>query len=65
MRDALGRTAALMAQDLDALDEIAAAVLERVTFADGTLDATALAEQPAAIRRGCCGRWAAAAAPAR
>ena len=33
VRDALGRTADLMAHDLQALDEMAAAVLERVKFA--------------------------------
>ena len=55
VRAALGRTAELMAQDLQALDEMAAAVLEQVTFADGSLDAAALAAQPGGDRAGCCG----------
>ncbi len=50
VRDALGRTADLMAQDLQALDDMAAAVFERVTLADGAIDAAALAGQPSAIR---------------
>ena len=58
VRDALGRTAALMAQDLQALDDVAAATLERVRFADGTIDALALGEQPMAIRARVLRTWA-------
>ena len=58
VRDALGRTAALMAQDLQALDDVAAATLERVSFADGTIDAIALGEQPMAIRARVLRTWA-------
>lgn len=49
VRAALARTAILLAQDLDALDEIAGAVLEQVVRADGTLDAATLSSQPAAV----------------
>ena len=58
VRDALGRTAALMAQDLAALDELAAAVLDRVTLADGSIDVAALARSPAAIRARVLRSWA-------
>ena len=57
VRDALGRTANLMAQDLQALDEMAAEVLERVKFADGSIDVPALAGHPAAIRTRVLRSW--------
>lgn len=60
VRAALGRTASLMAQDLDALDEIAAVVLDRVVRADGSLDAKALSTQPAAVIGRVLRGWAAA-----
>jgi tRNA(Ile)-lysidine synthase len=49
VRPALARTACLMAQDLDALDQIAAAVSAVVLRADGAIDIPALAGQPAAV----------------
>jgi tRNA(Ile)-lysidine synthase len=49
VRPALARTAELMAQDLDALDEIAATVLAQARTPDGSLDIAALRRQPAAI----------------
>ena len=49
VRPALARTAELMAQDLDALDQIAATVLARARTPDGSLDIAALRRQPAAI----------------
>jgi tRNA(Ile)-lysidine synthase len=54
---ALARTAMLMADDLAALDEIAAAALERVLDADNTLDGSALAVLPRAIRRRVLRSW--------
>ena len=60
VRGALARTAGLMAQDLDALDELARAVLAGVTAPDGSLDAPALAAQPAAIIGRVLRDWAAA-----
>ncbi len=57
VRDALGRTAHLIAQDLQALDDLAAVLLERVKFADGSIDVTALAEHPAAIRARVLRTW--------
>jgi tRNA(Ile)-lysidine synthase len=59
VRPALARTAALMAQDLDALDEIAAAVLAGVVAADGTIAVQALAAQPVAVIGRVLRRWAA------
>ena len=61
VRDALVRTAELMALDLAGLDEIAATVLRRVLLADGSLDARALAEHPAAIVGRVLRGWAATA----
>lgn len=58
VRDALARTAQLMAQDLQALDEMSTAVLDRVTFDDGSLDPTALTEHPVAIRSRVLRTWA-------
>lgn len=49
VRSALARTAELMAQDLDALDDIATTVLEAVAGPNGDLDVAALARQPMAI----------------
>ncbi len=49
VRPALARTAELMAQDLDALDEIAETVLTQARAPDGSLDITALRRQPVAI----------------
>ncbi len=59
VRAALVRTAELMAQDLHALDEIAATVLPRMLLADGALDARALAEHPAAVIARVLRAWAA------
>lgn len=58
VRAALGRTAELMAQDLSALEELAAAVLEQVRVADGSIDAMALGAHPAAIRARVLRTWA-------
>jgi tRNA(Ile)-lysidine synthase len=60
VRAALGRTAILLTQDLDALDEIAEGVLEQVVRADGTLDAATLSTQPAAVVGRVLRSWAAA-----
>lgn len=49
VREALVRTAVLMAQDLEALDAMASQVASRVIRADGCLDLTGLATQSAAI----------------
>ena len=54
---ALARTAALMADDLAALDQIADAALERVLGADDTLDGPALSALPRAIRRRILRSW--------
>ncbi len=59
VRAALVRTAELMAQDLQALDEIAASVLPQVVQADGSLDVKALAEHPAAVVGRVLRTWAA------
>lgn len=48
---ALSRTAELMADDLTALDEIAAAATGSAIAPDGALDATALAGVPSAVAR--------------
>jgi tRNA(Ile)-lysidine synthase len=60
VRAALGRTAHLMAQDLDALDRIAAAVRIQVTDADGSIDGAALAGHPVAVIARVLRGWAAA-----
>lgn len=60
VRAALGRTAELMAQDLQALQDIADDALARVRCPDGSLDIAALAGQPAAIRGRVLRSWAAA-----
>jgi tRNA(Ile)-lysidine synthase len=49
-----------LAQDLDALDAIAAAVSMQACHADGSLDIAALAEQPAAVRTRVLREWATA-----
>lgn len=46
----LARSAEQLRADADLLDALAAALAERVTADDGTLDAVALAAQPAALR---------------
>ena len=61
VRPALARTAELMAQDLDALDEIAAAVAAEVVLPDGSVSVEGLARHPAAIRGRVLRSWAAAA----
>lgn len=58
VRAALGRTASLMAQDLDALDQLAGELLRRATCSDGSLDVATLAEQPVALRARVLRRWA-------
>lgn len=58
VRDALGRTGRLMAQDLEALDAIAGAELVRARNPDGSLEIGALAQQPAAIRARVLRAWA-------
>lgn len=59
-REALARTAILLAQDLDALDEIAASVAVEVCHPDGILDRTALARHPEALVGRVLRSWAAA-----
>ncbi len=59
-RDALGRTATLLARDLDALDEIAEGITAHVCHLDGTLDRAALARQPEAVVGRVLRSWAAA-----
>jgi len=54
---ALARTAALLREDLDALDTLAAAELHALLGADGGLPAGALAELPAALRRRVLRGW--------
>ncbi|HSE07200.1 MAG TPA: tRNA lysidine(34) synthetase TilS [Nocardioidaceae bacterium] len=49
--EALARTARLLRDDADALDDLARAVRERVTGEDGSLDADLLRREPDAIRR--------------
>lgn len=61
VRPALARTATLMAQDLDALEEIAGSVLRQVAGADGSLAIPALAGQPVAIIGRVLRAWALAA----
>ena len=53
---ALARTAALLREDLDALDALAAVAHARLT-ADGDLDARGAAELPAALRRRVLRAW--------
>jgi tRNA(Ile)-lysidine synthase len=53
---ALARTAALLREDLDALDALAAAAHARLTD-DGDLDARGAAELPAALRRRVLRAW--------
>jgi tRNA(Ile)-lysidine synthase len=60
VRPALARTAELMAQDLQALDEIAGTVFEQVVRADGALDVAQLSTQPAALVGRVLRSWAAA-----
>jgi tRNA(Ile)-lysidine synthase len=57
---ALARTAILMAQDLDALDQIAGTVHAQVVGRDGAVDLAALARHPAAIVGRVLRLWAAA-----
>jgi len=57
VRDALVRTAALMADDLDALDRIAADVLERARDRAGALRIDDLAPEPTAVRRRVLRSW--------
>lgn len=49
VRPALARTALLMAQDLAALDELAAAAIQQARTPDGALTVSALTHQPTAI----------------
>jgi hypoxanthine phosphoribosyltransferase len=56
---ALARTAHLMADDLAALDETAAAVLRAAVGADGQLAMTPVASRPSAIRRRVLRAWVA------
>jgi tRNA(Ile)-lysidine synthase len=60
VRAALGRTAQLLAQDLDALDSIAGAAARQARNADGSLDIAAIADQPAALRTRVLRDWATA-----
>jgi tRNA(Ile)-lysidine synthase len=57
--EALARTARLMSQDLQALDQFAAVVGAEVTRPDGTLDASALAGHPDAVVGRVLRTWAA------
>ncbi len=57
-RPALARTALLMAQDLDALDDIAARVAAIARLPDGTLSIKALLPHPPAIRGRVLRSWA-------
>lgn len=57
VRPALARTALLMAQDLDALDQLAAAAAETAHTGDGALSVSALRAHPAAIRARVLRRW--------
>ena len=60
VRAALGRTAQLLAQDLDALASIADAVSRQARNADGSLDVASIAQQPAAVRSRVLRDWATA-----
>jgi tRNA(Ile)-lysidine synthase len=59
--EALARTARLLRDDADALDDLAAGALARSTADDGSLDADLLRHEPAAIRRRALRRTALAA----
>jgi tRNA(Ile)-lysidine synthase len=54
---ALARTAALLREDLDALDALAAGELDALLGPDGGLPAGPLAELPAALRRRVLRSW--------
>ena len=56
---ALARTASMMRDDLDALDEIAAAALDAAVRHDGRLDVDALSGQPTAVLGRVLRAWAA------
>jgi tRNA(Ile)-lysidine synthase len=58
---ALARTGAMLREDLEALDALAAAELARCTGADGDLPAGVLAAHPAAVRRRVLRGWLLAA----
>jgi tRNA(Ile)-lysidine synthase len=58
---ALARTAAMLREDLDALDALAADDLRRLAAADGTLPVAELAARPAAVRRRVLRGWLLAA----
>jgi tRNA(Ile)-lysidine synthase len=58
---ALARTAAMLREDLDALDALAADELGRLAATDGTLPAAELAARPDAIRRRVLRGWLLAA----
>jgi tRNA(Ile)-lysidine synthase len=58
---ALARTAAMLREDLDALDDLAAAELRRLAAPDGTLPAHELAALPTAVRRRVVRGWLLAA----
>jgi tRNA(Ile)-lysidine synthase len=58
---ALARTAAMLREDLDALDALAADELRRLAAPDGTLPAAELALRPAAVRRRVLRSWLLAA----
>jgi tRNA(Ile)-lysidine synthase len=60
VRPALARTAELMARDLDALDEIAAAALVQTKLPDGSLDIAELRRHPEAIVGRVLRAWATA-----
>ena len=59
VRAALARTASLMREDLDALDEIAAAALDAAVRPDRTVDVDALSGQPVAVLGRVLREWAA------
>lgn len=58
VRQALARTAALLAEDLQALDYLAARVLAEVWQSGGVVDLEALARHPVALRRRALRAWA-------
>ena len=55
---ALGRTADLLTDDLDALDDLAVAVAGAALAADGSLVVASLVDHPAAVRRRVLRTWA-------
>ncbi len=59
---ALGRTADLLTDDLDALDDLAVAVAGAALAADGSLVVASLVDHPAAVRRRVLRTWAGRAA---